>query len=111
MYPPQTEPFWFVSDDDGRRRPADRNALELWAPATPHTVPLAPSGLELETERHDVPHVPGAFALSGVFTRRETAALRAAAHAVGWRRDAPDPARKYRTWRLFACLYTVTAHA
>ena len=24
-------------------------------------------------------------------TRRETAALRAAAHAVGWRRDAPDP--------------------
>jgi hypothetical protein len=35
--------------------------------------------------------VPGAFALSNVLTRRETAALRAAAHAVGWRRDAPDP--------------------
>jgi len=65
LYPAHAEPFWFVSDDDGRRRPADRNALELWAPATPHTIPLAPSGLELETERHDVPHVPGAFALTG----------------------------------------------
>jgi len=28
---------------------------------------------------------------TGVFTRREAAALRAAAHAVGWRRDAPEP--------------------
>ena len=91
LYPPQAEPFWFVCDDDGRRRPADRDGLELWAPATPNTIPLAPSGLEPETERHDVPHIPGAFALSGVFTKRETSALRAAAHAVGWRRDAPDP--------------------
>jgi hypothetical protein len=30
LYAPQAEPFWFVSEDDGRRRPADRNALELW---------------------------------------------------------------------------------
>ena len=29
------------------------------------------------------PLVPGAFILTGVFSRRETAALRAAAHAVG----------------------------
>lgn len=91
LYPPETEPFWFVCDDDGRRRPSDRNGLELWAPATPHTIQLAPGGLELESERHEVPSVPGAFAVTGVLTRRETAALRAAAHAVGWRRDAPDP--------------------
>jgi hypothetical protein len=43
---------------------------------------MAAPGLQPETERHNVPHVPGAFALSGVFTRRETAALRAVAHAV-----------------------------
>ena len=61
------------------------------APAGAGTIPLGPSGL-VETERHDVPHVPGAFTLTGVFSRRETAALRAAAHAVGWRKDAPDAA-------------------
>ena len=83
--------FWFVCDDDGRRRPADRNSLELWAPATASTIPLAASGLELETERHDVPNVPGAFALTDVFSAKECAALRAAAHAIGWRRDEPDP--------------------
>ena len=86
-----SQSFWFVCDDDGRRRPADREGLQLWAPSTPQTIPVAPAGLEPETERHDVPHVAGAFALSGLLTRRETAALRAAAHAVGWRRDAPDP--------------------
>ena len=79
--------FWLVSDDDGRRRPADRRALRLWAPASPHTIPLEPAGLEPETDRVDVPGVPGAFALVDFLTRREAAALRAAAHAVGWRRD------------------------
>ena len=83
--------FWFVCDDDGRRRPADRNSLELWAPATASTIPLVASGLELETERHDVPNVPGAFALTDVFSAKECGALRAAAHAIGWRRDEPDP--------------------
>ena len=79
--------FWLVSDDDGRRRPADRRALRLWAPASAHTIPLEPPGLEPETDRVDVPGVPGAFVLVDFLTRNETAALRAAAHAVGWRRD------------------------
>lgn len=111
--------FYFLSDDDGRRRPADRAGLELWAPSRADVLPLEPPGLADErVERWDLPTapwshhhrggggtggpgstpsstaaplVPGAFALSNVLTRRETAALRAAAHAVGWRRDAPDP--------------------
>ena len=83
--------FWFVCDDDGRRRPADRNSLELWAPASASTIPLAAAGLETETERHDVPQVPGAFTVVDVFSAEECAALRAAAHAVGWRRDPSDP--------------------
>ena len=61
------------------RRPADREGLQLWAPSTPQTIPVAPAGLEPETERHDVPHVAGAFALSGLLTRRETAAPRGGA--------------------------------
>jgi hypothetical protein len=82
------ESFWLVSDDDGRRRPADRDALELWAPSTARTLFLEPAGLEPETERFDVPGVPGAFCLTHFLTEKETASLRAAAHAVGWRRDA-----------------------
>ena len=55
-----------MCDDDGRRRPADRNGLELWAPAGAGTIPLGPSGL-VETERHDVPHVPGRGLHSSAF--------------------------------------------
>jgi len=95
LYPPGEDgedgSFWFVCDDDGRRRPADRDALELYAPATPGTIPLDPPGLESESFRSDVPRVPGAFCVTNVFSERECAALRAAAHAIGWRRDAPDP--------------------
>jgi hypothetical protein len=95
--------FWLVSDDDGRRRPADRRALQLWAPASAHTIPLEPAGLEPDTDRVDVPGLPGAFALVNFLTKRETAAFRAAAHAVGWRKDDDVGSDGNRLERLDYC--------
>ena len=81
------ESFWLVSCDDGRRRPADRNELQLWAPAHENTIPLEPPGLEPDTDRIDVPLLPNAFTLTNFLTEKECASFRAAAHAAGWRRD------------------------
>ena len=87
------ESFWLVSDDDGRRRPADRRALRLWAPSSARVIPLEPAGLEPDTDRVDVPGLPGAFVLTNFLTKTETAAFRAAAHAVGFLRDDTPGAR------------------
>ena len=82
-----------MSDDDGRRRPADRRALRLWAPSSARVIPLEPAGLEPDTDRVDVPGLPGAFVLTNFLTKTETAAFRAAAHAVGFLRDDTPGAR------------------
>ena len=81
--------FKLVCTNDGRRRPADRLPLELYAPAHPSVIPFAPSGLT-EPERYDIPHVSGAFVVTNLLSRDECAALIGAGHAIGLRTDPSD---------------------
>jgi hypothetical protein len=88
--------FRVVCEDDGRRRPASRRALRLYAPASPATIPLRPASAAAAAaaavRRHDVPGVRGAFSLTGVLSSAEAAAMRGAAEAVGFRVDDPTAA-------------------
>ena len=83
------ESFKVVSLDDGRRRPADRLPLLLFAPTHAGVLPLEPSGLT-EAVRHDVPHVSGAFAIANVLSRNECAAIIEAGKTIGLRTDPKD---------------------
>ena len=49
---------------------------------------MEPPGLDPETDLVSVPNLPNSFSLVNLLTKKECASLRAAAHAVGWRRDA-----------------------
>ena len=99
----------FLAGERRRRAapPADRRALRLWAPSSARVIPLEPAGLEPDTDRVDVPGLPGAFVLTNFLTKMETAAFRAAAHAVGFLRDDTpgartnaDAAKSRRSWTI-----------
>ena len=98
--------FKVVSWDDGRRRPADRLPLMLFAPAHPGVIPLEPSGLT-EAARHDIPHVSGAFAVTNVLSRNECAAIVAAGQSIGLRTDPKDMDQGTDASRLQYCEFVV----
>ena len=98
--------FKVVCWDDGRRRPADRLPLMLYAPAHPGVIPLEPSGLT-EATRHDIPHVPGAFAVTNVLSRNECAAIVAAGQTIGLRTDPKDRDQGTDASRLQYCEFVV----
>ena len=104
QYP--ADSFKMICDDDGRRRPADRLPLELYAPAHAGVIPFAPSGL-IEPARHDVPHVQGAFVVTNFLSRNECAAIIAAGTAIGLRTDPFDVDGVAGASRLQYCEFMV----